>query len=71
MVITLRLPMQLPGMILPAGVYIFKLAESDPNCNIVEVFSTDENHLYSTFLAGPARRLSANESVEGDRDSDG
>jgi hypothetical protein len=57
MVITLRSPMQLPGMVLPAGVYVFKLADSDPDRNIVEVFNKDENHLYSTFLAIPGGRL--------------
>ena len=71
MVITLRSPMQIPGMVLPAGVYVFKLAESDPDRNIVEVFNTDESHLYSTFLAIPAGRLPANQSVERSRANGG
>lgn len=71
MVITLRGPMQLPGMVLPAGVYVFRLADSDPNRNIVEVFDKEENHLYSTFLALPDGRLPANPSVEHSRGSGG
>ena len=71
MVITLRGPMQIPGMVLPAGVYVFKLADSDPDRNIVEVFNKDENHLYSTFLAIPAGRLPANPSVKRSRGAGG
>jgi hypothetical protein len=71
MVITLRYPMQIPGMVLPAGVYVFKLADSDPNRNIVEVFNKDENHLYSTFLAVSDGRLPAKSSLKLSRASGG
>ena len=63
MVITFRAPMKIPGMVLSAGTYVFKLADSDPDRNIVQVFNKDENLLYGTFLDIPdCRRLSASPS---------
>src|SRR5580700_3703079 len=48
---------EIPGQVLPAGTYIFKLADSSSNRNIVQVFSKNEKHLYGTFLAIPDQRL--------------
>ena len=60
MVITFRGPMKMPGIMLPAGTYVFKLADFDPDRNIVQVCNKDENHLYGTFPAIPdSRRLPA------------
>jgi hypothetical protein len=65
MVITLRGQMEIPGMVLPAGTYVFKLADSDPDRNIVQVLNKDESRLYASFLAVPVcRRLPANASAE-------
>jgi hypothetical protein len=50
-------PVEIPGQVLPAGTYVFKLADSSANRNIVQVFSKDEKHLYGTFLAIPDVRL--------------
>jgi len=71
MVITLRGPMQIPGMVLPAGVYVFKLADSDPARNVVEVFNKDENHLYGSFLAASDGGLSSKPSPKRSRASGG
>jgi hypothetical protein len=35
-------PVEMPGKILSAGTYIFKLASSQSNRNIVQMFSEDE-----------------------------
>jgi hypothetical protein len=43
--------------VLPAGTYVFKLAESPADRNIVQVFSQDERHLFGTFLAIPDYRI--------------
>jgi hypothetical protein len=51
MVITLRGPMELPGTVLPAGTYVLKLADSDPDRSLVQVFSKNGKRLYSTFRA--------------------
>jgi len=48
---------EIPGQVLPAGTYVFKLADSSSNRNIVQVFDKNENHLYGMFLAIPDERL--------------
>jgi hypothetical protein len=50
-------PVEIPGLVLPAGTYVFKLADSSSNRNIVQVYSKNESHLYGTFLAIPDARL--------------
>jgi len=50
-------PVEIPGQVLEAGTYVFKLADSTSNRNIVQVFSKNEKHLYGTFLAIPDARL--------------
>jgi LPXTG-motif cell wall-anchored protein len=50
-------PVEIPGQVLSAGTYVFKLADSSSDRNIVQVFSKDEKHLYGTFLSIPDERL--------------
>src|SRR5882672_10104769 len=50
-------PVEIPGQVLPAGTYVFKLADSQSDRDIVQVFSKDEKHLYGTFLAIPDQHL--------------
>ncbi len=49
-------PVEMPGQILPAGTYVFKLVNSNSNRHIVQVFNKDENRVYGTFLAIPKYR---------------
>ena len=56
-VFTFSGPVEIPGRVLAAGTYVFKLADSMSDRNIVEVFNKDENHLYGIFLAIPDYRL--------------
>ena len=42
---------------MPAGTYMFKLADSPLNRQIVQVFSKDGSKLYATFLAIPDERV--------------
>lgn len=56
-VLTFSAPVEIPGQILPAGTYVFKLANSQSNRHIVQVFNEDENHVYGTFLAIPDYHL--------------
>jgi len=56
-VFTFSGPVEIPGQILPAGTYVFKLHNSDSNRHIVQVFNKDENHVFGTFLAIPDYRL--------------
>ena len=50
-------PVEIPGQVLPAGTYVFKLANTAADRNIVQVFNKDENHLYGTFIAIPDYRM--------------
>ena len=50
-------PVEIPGQVLPAGTYVFKLADSASDRNIVEVYNKRENHLYGLFLAIPDYHL--------------
>ena len=47
--ITFNEPIQIPGQVLPAGTYLFKLANSDSTRNIVQVFNADRTVLYATL----------------------
>lgn len=56
-VFTFSGPVEIPGQVLDAGTYVFKLADSMSDRNIVQVFNKNENHLYGTFLTIPDYRL--------------
>jgi hypothetical protein len=55
-VVTFSAPVSLPGVTLPAGSYLFKLADSQVNRNIVQVFDKDRSKIFATILAIPAER---------------
>jgi hypothetical protein len=50
-------PVEIPGQVLSAGTYVFKLADSASDRNIVQVFNKDQNHYCGTFLTIPDYRL--------------
>jgi hypothetical protein len=52
-VFTFSEPIEIPGQVLDAGTYVFKVADSASDRNIVQVFTEDESHLYGTFLTVP------------------
>jgi hypothetical protein len=54
---TFSAPVEIPGQILPAGTYVFKLANSNSNRHIVQVFNEDQDRIFGTFLAIPDYRL--------------
>jgi hypothetical protein len=41
---------QIPGQVLPAGTYLFKIANPDTGRNIVQVFNAEGTFLYATLL---------------------
>ena len=47
--ITFSQPIQIPGQILPAGTYSFKLLDSNSDLNVVQIFNSDQTHLYATL----------------------
>jgi hypothetical protein len=53
--ITFSQAIEIPGKILPAGTYLFKLA--DPNdLNVVHIFNSEGTHLYATLQTITAER---------------
>lgn len=56
-IFTFNVPVEVPGQVLLPGTYVFKLADSASDRNIVQVFNKNETHLYGTFLAIPDYRL--------------
>jgi hypothetical protein len=56
-ILTFSGPVQIPGATLPAGSYVFKLADIPGNRHVVQVFDKDEKKIYTTMLAIPNERL--------------
>ena len=52
---TFNRPVEVPGMILGPGTYVFKLADLSDR-NVVQIFNADESHLYEDVLSIPAYR---------------
>src|ERR1700732_4947333 len=42
-------PIQIPGQVLPAGTYLFRLADPDAARNIVQIFNVDRTVVYATL----------------------
>jgi hypothetical protein len=56
-VFTFSGPVEVPGQVLWAGTYVFKVVSSESDRDVIQVFSRNEEHLYATFLASPDYRL--------------
>ena len=54
--ITFSGPVQIPGRVLPAGTYVFQLANADSDRNIVQIFNADRTQLYATLQTVAAER---------------
>src|SRR5450432_3858556 len=64
--VTFSGPVEVPGVgaqTLPAGTYVFKIMDSLSDRHIVQIFSQDETHLYTTILAIPNYRLKATDKT--------
>jgi hypothetical protein len=55
--ITFSQSVQIPGQVLPAGTYMFKLADGDSNQNVVQIFNADRAVLYATLQTIATDRL--------------
>ena len=55
--LTFSAPVELPGMILPAGTYTFRLVDSDSTRHVVNVYDADDEKHIHTVFAMPARRV--------------
>lgn len=54
--LTFSQPIEVPGRVLPAGTYVFRLASSNSNLDLVQIFNADQTHLYGTFETVSAER---------------
>ena len=54
--ITFSQPIQIPGQVLPAGTYLFELADHGSEPNVVQIFSSDHTLLHGTFLTVATER---------------
>jgi hypothetical protein len=61
--VTFSGPVEMPGQVLQAGTYVFKLADSQSTDDVVEVYGADEKHLYGTFLSIPEQRPESSDSA--------
>jgi hypothetical protein len=56
-IVTFGDSVEVPGMILPAGTYIFKLADSNADRHLVQIWTGDGMELITTIQAVPDYRL--------------
>jgi hypothetical protein len=56
-ILTFNEPVQIPGEVLPAGTYMFKLADNGVDQNVVRVFNAEGTKLYATLMTIPTDRL--------------
>lgn len=50
-IITFDQPVELPGIVLPAGTYVFRLVDLPSSRNVVQVLNKEENKVFTTILA--------------------
>lgn len=55
--VTFNDAVEIPGQILPAGTYVFKLMNSPSNRHIVQILSEDETQVFATIMAIPIYRF--------------
>jgi hypothetical protein len=56
-IVTFNQPIEIPGKVLPAGTYTFKLLDSPSNRHIVQILDKDGIKVFATILAIPNYRL--------------
>jgi hypothetical protein len=56
-VMTFNEAVEIPGQILPAGTYVFKLIDSQADRTVVQVLTEDQTRLIATIMAVPDYRL--------------
>ena len=57
-------PVDMPGVALPAGRYVFRLANPDTSRNVIQVASADGKRVFGMFHAYPADRSTASNDAE-------
>jgi hypothetical protein len=62
-VLTFSEPVEIPGQILPAGTYVFKLADTHAHRHIVQIFDKSQTKVFGTFIAVPDYRLHSSDKT--------
>ena len=62
-VLTFSQPVEVPGHVLPAGTYVFKLLDSTSDRHIVQIFNADESDIMATIMAIPDYRLTSTDQT--------
>jgi LPXTG-motif cell wall-anchored protein len=65
-IMTINEAVQVPNKVLEPGTYVFKLADSQSDRHIVQIFTQDEKHIVTTILAIPNYRLKPKGKTEFD-----
>jgi len=58
-IVMFRDAVEIPGQVLPAGTYVFKLANNIANRHMVQIWNEDETHIFATITTAPNYRLGA------------
>jgi len=56
-IVTFGEDVEIPGQILPAGTYVFKLATNTSDRHIVQIWTADEDQILATIMTIPNSRL--------------
>ena len=56
-IVTFGDSVEIPGQVLPAGTYVFKLADTTSDRHIVQIWNADETQILATILTIPSYRL--------------
>lgn len=62
-VLTFSQPVEIPGRVLPAGTYMFKLADLMGDRHIVQIFNADGSQIIATIMAIPDYRLKSTDQT--------
>jgi hypothetical protein len=65
-IVTFHSPVEIPGagaQVLPAGTYVFKLADPKIDPNIVQILNREESHVFANILAIPIYRSIASDKT--------
>lgn len=54
--LTFSQPVQIPGQVLPAGTYLFRLVDISSDRNLVQIFNADRTVLYATLQTNTTER---------------
>ena len=56
-IVTFNDAVEIPGQVLPAGTYVFRLADSISNRHIVQIWNADEDQVLVTIMTIPNTRF--------------